>query len=88
LNQFKKKKKILKKKNALLFKKKSFPKENVFQEMFACFSRKGFQVLIQMRKNLGCARMLLGLNNWKNIYLEKDNMAHVISKFTNKKSFN
>jgi hypothetical protein len=30
--------------------------------------------------------MLLGLNNWKNIYLEKVNMAHAIPKFTNKKS--
>ena len=57
-------KKVFKNKNCLLFKKNS-------KEMFACFSRKGFQVWIQMRKNLRCARMLLGLKNWKNIYLER-----------------
>ena len=44
-------------------------RKNVFKEMFTFFSRRGFQVWIQMKKDLRCANNVIGFK--ENIYLER-----------------
>jgi hypothetical protein len=59
-SQKKKKKKKFSKRRIVCFSTKMFF-FFFFKEMFACFSRRGFQVWIQMRKDLRCVNNIIGL---------------------------